>query len=240
MSRKYWFSGLFVFGSIITGRACLWQIQRKNWKEELIDARKNYIDLDPESVSLPLPEKDYNYRPVRIRGRFDHAQEMHMMRNYGSQTGFKIVTPFFTGQNQGFIVIRGWVPPSHKDPKSRKESSLEQEISGVLREGDKAGKLTPENSEALNEWHYIDLEQMARKCGLHNPEAAQLLIQELNWDRNREVYEGEDWPELPVKAVKSDFLYFTIMPYTHTAYATFWFFSSLICTCFAYISLKRF
>lgn len=239
MSRKYFFSGLFVFGSLITGKACIWQIQRKNWKEDLIKTRQAYIDLEPESISFPLPDKDYNYRPVKLKGKFDHKHEMHIMRNYGSLIGYKVLTPFYTEDNKGFIVLRGWVPSRFKDWSSRKDLEAEVEVSGVLREGDKPGKLTPENLENINEWHFIDLKHMADKCGLGNVEARQWLVEEISWSRNREVYEGEDWPELPVKTVKSDLLQFTIMPYTHSAYATFWFLSSFLCSCFAYVCFKR-
>ena len=239
MSRKYWFSGLFVFGSVITGRACLWQLQRKRWKEDLIAARSQYIDRPAEPVALPLGDKDWNYRPVRLRGRFDHHREMLMMRTYEAATGYKIYTPFLVSHGTGIVVCRGWVPSQFKDLKSRTESFDELEISGVLRQGDSPGSATPANLPELGEWHYVSLPAMSQASGLRNPDAGQWLLQELNFERNREMYQGEDFPELPIKSVKSELLNFTIMPYTHATYATFWFLSSLICAFYALTSLRR-
>jgi cytochrome oxidase assembly protein ShyY1 len=239
MSRKYWFSGLFVFGSLITGRACLWQLQRKKWKEDLIQARTQYIEQPAETLEFPLSKKDWNYRPVKLTGRFDHSKEMLMMRTNGLTTGYKILTPFLINEKCGLIVNRGWVPTTFKDQKSRKENSEVLEISGVLKPGDIPGSSTPENLPSLGEWHYVDLPHMAHLCGLSNSEAKEWMLQEINWQRNRELYEGEDLPELPVKAVKSELLAFTIMPYTHATYATFWFLSSMICAFYALVSLRR-
>lgn len=239
MSRKFWFSGLFVFGSVITGKACVWQLQRKQWKEDLIKARSQYIDQPLESVELPLGDKDWNYRPVKLKGRFDHSREMHIMRTYEAATGYKVFTPFLLADGSGLVVCRGWVPSQYKDLKTRKETFEQVEVQGVLRQGDTPGSATPQNLPELGEWHFIDLQHMAQVAGLQNSDASKWMLQELNFDRNREMYEGEDFPELPIKAVKPELLNFTIMPYTHATYATFWFLSSLICAFYALASLRR-
>ena len=240
MSRKVFFSLFFTSGVLICGNAGFWQIRRKKWKENLIETRSKYLDLAPINISLPLPDIDLNFRPVTVKGKFDHSKEMLLLRKYGELSGYRVVTPFFINENNGFLVNRGWIPLENKSLNTRKESYDEAFITGVIREGETPSKYTPTNSPKIGEWYYIELDLMSEFSGIKNPEAKKFLIQEINWDRQREVYDEEEIPELPIKSVKTELMNWYVMPYTHASYAAFWFGTSAICLIFNIIVLKRF
>jgi surfeit locus 1 family protein len=239
MSRKLLISLFFTSGFFICGRAGFWQLKRKEWKENLIRVRSQYIDQEPIQLSLPLADIDLNFRPIKASGRFDHNKEMLFLRKYEDQIGYRVVTPFFIDSRNGFLVNRGWMPESYKDIRSRKETWDVVDITGVLREGETPSSYTPDNSPNLKEWFYMDLHQMAKYAGLSNQEATSYMIQEINWDRQRPVFQEEEIPEIPIRAVKSDLIYWFVMPYTHASYAAFWFATSAICLFFNIRILRK-
>ncbi len=235
MSRKVAFRIFFALGTGFCTSAGIWQLRRKKWKEDLIATRSRYLLEDPIEISLPLPEKDLNFHPVKLKGKFDHNKEMLLLRKYGEATGYRVITPFYVGERQGLMVNRGWVPTSLKDFSSRPEASEEVWITGVIRNGESASKYTPSNSPRLGEWYYIELPLMSKICEMENKEASEVLLQEVNWDREREVYDEEEFREMPVKSVRKDLIYWYVMPYTHASYASFWFGTAAICFYFMLI-----
>jgi surfeit locus 1 family protein len=240
MSRKVFFSLFFTSGTLFCGNAGFWQLRRKKWKEGLIETRSKYMNQEPYEVKLPLPtDEDLIFKPCKMTGKFDHSKEMLILRKYEDQNGYRVVTPFYIQDNAGFLVSRGWVPLSHKDIKSRPEPQGPVTITGVLREGEEASQYTPANSQRLKEWYFIELALMSQYCNLNNPESKNFLMQEMNWVREREIYEEEGLPELPIKTVKSDLLNWYVMPVTHASYATFWFSTSAICLFFNLLVILR-
>ena len=85
----------------------------------------------------------------------------------------------------------------------------------------------------------MELPLMAKVSGLENEEAKEWMIQEINWNRAREVYDEEDYPELPIRSVKNDLMHWYVMPYTHASYSAFWFCTSAICLFFSFYVVKR-
>ena len=236
--KKVIVTGIFGGGALMCLRGGFWQLRRKNWKENLIQERSQHLGKDPESISVPLPtEKEYDYLPVKTKGTFDHSKEMLMLRKYEEMNGYRVITPLFIKGKQGILVNRGWIP---RDMKGKQEyrPQGEVEVEGILKPKEEKSKFVPENSIALDEWYYIDPEVMAEYSGLENPEAKHKVLQEVNFSRNRVVYQEEDFPEVPIRSVKSEFSSFTIMPETHLGYSLFWFSSAAICIAFNILILK--
>jgi cytochrome oxidase assembly protein ShyY1 len=240
MRRKLFFALIFSAGALGCTNAGFWQLRRKRWKESLISSRSQFLDQSPLPVSLPLPPVELSFRPVRLTGHFDHKKEMLLLRRYGERTGYRVITPFFLSPSQGFLVNRGWIPTNFKALSTRNETFEQVEISGVMREGEKASKYMPENSPRLNEWYFVELEMMSKFAGLENEEARKWFVHEVDWEREREVYEEEDYPEMPVRSVKKEMMSWTIMPEGHATYSAFWFMTAGICMAFNVFVLKRY
>ncbi|XP_069787778.1 surfeit locus protein 1 [Narcine bancroftii] len=159
-----------------------WQVQRRKWKLGLIKELSERSHSDP--VPLPLDQvevKKLEYRPVKVRGRFDHSRELYIMprslvdpdkeaREAGrltssGDTGANVVTPFVcTDLGQRILVNRGFVPRRRINPETRKKGQImdEVELVGVVRLSETRKPFMPQNDIEKNCWYYRDLETMAQ------------------------------------------------------------------------------
>ncbi|XP_044766506.1 surfeit locus protein 1 isoform X2 [Coccinella septempunctata] len=162
-----------------------WQVQRKAWKENLIEHLKEKTKSDPVPLSENLDQlNEMEFRPVYARGQFLHEKELHMgprsllirgdaqdqrglMSEYGSTNqGYLIITPFkLEGQNKTILVNRGWVPRNNKNPASRKEGQVEDvvDIVGIVRLQENRPNFMPKNDELKNQWFYSSFVSFDRK-----------------------------------------------------------------------------
>ncbi|CAG9332225.1 unnamed protein product [Blepharisma stoltei] len=231
---------IFGSGTLICAQAGFWQLRRKKWKESLIEERSQHLNDKPYIVSDDFHpwEKDpeyWNFRPIQIKGKFDHSKEMLLLRKYENRNGYKVVTPMTTENNKEILVNRGWIPVDLKPLSKRKEPEGTVEVAGVLRLSEMPSNYMPKNSPEIGEWYYIDIDEMSKYAGLKNP--SNMMIHEINFERSREVYDGEELTEIPLKSVKSELISWFVMPETHMTYAMFWFSSSTICLLFNILAL---
>jgi surfeit locus 1 family protein len=123
-----------------------WQIQRKAWKDELIQTikvRSTAAPLPPEAWSQLQCERSdrvglkrsCDYTAVRLRGTFDHASERHVFASNSRQQGaiggpgYWIFTPFRLSDHQSWTLVnRGFVPQDRKDPATRADAQLAGEV----------------------------------------------------------------------------------------------------------------
>jgi len=133
-----------------------------------------------EPVPFPLDVDDLlslEYRKVKVRGKFDHSQELYVMPRgpvdaparmsaFGSQSqsGANVVTAFtIADQNLRILVNRGWVPRDRIQPASRPEGQVEEEVEfvGVVRKSEPRQQFMPKNDVEHNHWYYKDIEAMS-------------------------------------------------------------------------------
>jgi len=155
----------------------IWQLYRLQWKLALIEQRQERVRQLP--VDLPVDPSqrelaDFEFRPVRVHGEFDHSQEQYMSPRWGVrpgpsgelEAGFHVITPLKRlGLQDRILVNRGWVPTDQRDPRTRTEGQLtgSRSVLGLLRPGEmkKASFFTPENRADQREWHWLDVPRLA-------------------------------------------------------------------------------
>nr|CAD7396913.1 unnamed protein product [Timema poppensis] len=162
-----------------------WQVKRRKWKLELIENLAKRFNAPPQNLPYDLSElNEMEYSSVRVKGRFDHSQELYMgprsllvggdaagqggmfSQSSGSQTGYLVITPFHLADRDLTILVnRGWVPVKMKNPEQRKHGQVEGEVElvGLVRLNETRPTFTPKNS--ANTLMYRDLEQMAEMVG---------------------------------------------------------------------------
>lgn len=132
----------------------------------------------------PLELRNLEYRPVKVRGHFDHSKELYLMprtmvdpareaRDAGrlsstAESGAHVVTPFHcTDLGITILVNRGFVPRKKVNPETRLKGQVEGEVDlvGMVRLTETRKPFVPENNPERNHWHYRDLEAMARLTG---------------------------------------------------------------------------
>lgn len=188
-----------------------WQVDRLTWKRALILEAETNLAAAP--VALPAAietPKDWEYRRVRVEGRFLHEKEMYLTsRTRNGKVGFGVVTPFLRKEGGALLVHRGWVPMDRKDPATRPEGLPEGPlaIEGVLHADKPKGWLTPPNEPGKNLWFHVDVPAMAAFAGV--APAPDFLITALP-GKNPDFYPLADPPRIE-------------LPNDHLSYAIVWY-----------------
>ncbi|KAM8802448.1 surfeit locus protein 1 isoform 2-T2 [Rhynchonycteris naso] len=159
-----------------------WQVQRRKWKLKLIADLESRVTAEPIPLPAdPMELRNLEYRPVQVRGHFDHSKELYMMprtmvdpaREAGQlsssvRSGAYVVTPFHC-TDLGIIILvnRGFVPRKKVNPNTRQKGQIEGEVDlvGTVRLTETRKPFVPENNPERNHWHYRDLEAMAKFAG---------------------------------------------------------------------------
>ncbi|XP_015120257.1 surfeit locus protein 1 [Diachasma alloeum] len=160
-----------------------WQVQRRQWKLQLLKDLYEKVSSEP----IPFPEDPQElakmeYRPVRVKGEFLYDKEIRMgpkslimdgmavgeksgglMSTTGS-TGYWIVTPFkLYDRDLTILINRGWV-------KARKGKIPERELghvpgvvelTGIVRLNEERPVFMPKNTPNAGLFVYRDVYSMA-------------------------------------------------------------------------------
>ncbi|XP_041530371.1 surfeit locus protein 1 isoform X3 [Microtus oregoni] len=127
-----------------------WQVQRRKWKLKLIAELESRIMAEPIPLPAdPMELKNLEYRPVKVRGHFDHSKELYMMprtkvdpareaRDAGRisssmESGAYVVTPFHCSDlGVTILVNRGFVPKKKVNPETRQKGQRVQSLEDPL------------------------------------------------------------------------------------------------------------
>uniref|UniRef100_A0A8C7NHL0 SURF1-like protein n=1 Tax=Oncorhynchus mykiss TaxID=8022 RepID=A0A8C7NHL0_ONCMY len=162
-----------------------WQVKRREWKIKLIAELRSLTSVEPIPLPIdPLELNNLEYRRVKVRGHYDHSQEMYILprspvdpekeaREAGQlsssgDTGANVVTPFYCSDlGITILVNRGYVPRKKIKPETRMKGQVDDEVDlvGVVRLTEIRKPFVPQNDVDRNRWHYRDLETMARVTG---------------------------------------------------------------------------
>ncbi|KAL4067381.1 SURF1 family-domain-containing protein [Scleroderma yunnanense] len=159
---------LLGFIPIFTFALGTWQLQRLQWKINLIDELEEKLERDP----IHLPKRinvsvipDFVYRRVLLRGRWDHGHAMLLgPRVRDGVHGYHIVTPLVRSEGSTVLVDRGFVSKDFAQNYDHSEDG-EVEVQGMLRTSHIRNTFTPDNEPAEGKWYWADLDAMANYAG---------------------------------------------------------------------------
>jgi len=161
-----WPTALSVAGLAVLIGLGTWQLQRKQWKDQLIARIAARITASPVPLSQAqqtwLAGGDIDYLHVAARGRFHHDKERYLYAPAKSGLGWHVYTPLESASSQVVWVNRGFVPDERKDPASRRDGQLpgEVEVTGLVRVPHGTGLFTPANDVVRNLWYWPDAPAM--------------------------------------------------------------------------------
>ena len=146
-----------------------WQIERKSWKEALIETLTRRVAAAP--VALPpkeqwarqKPEND-EFRRVAFHAEFLQTQEAYVytagsaLRPDISGPGYWIFTPARLANGGLVVVNRGFVPQDRLDTHTRGEGQILDavDVVGALRWPEPRGWFAPNADPARNMWYVRD------------------------------------------------------------------------------------
>jgi surfeit locus 1 family protein len=173
----------------------VWQLQRLEWKNNLIAEME--ARMDPPAMALPDPLPDtldtVRFRRVELTGRFLHDRELYRKAQPLKNTrGAYVLTPLTLTDGRQILVNRGWVPLTKLDPAERPDSQPAGEITidAIVRRGgwDGFAWLRPANDPAGNTWLWMDLPRMTQVAGLSRP------VTRVYVDAVKGATPGSQWP----------------------------------------------
>lgn len=156
-----------------------WQLDRLEWKEDLIADLEARREATPMALDAALESPGENeYRSVTLEGDYRHEGEIYWLaRTYESQSGYHILTPLRLDDGREILVDRGWMPgtdPEANAGEAKRPQGVQERV-GVLRQGGWGGPgwlsdfLRPENRPEANEWLWPDLPAMAGAANMESP-----------------------------------------------------------------------
>lgn len=150
----------------------IWQLERLEWKTNLIAERRAAMQAAPVPLPKTLDEaRGLEFRPVIAEGVFINDKEIFLgaAAPGGGSPGFQIVTPLRLADGRIVFVNRGFVPSALKNPEKRVAGQLAGpvRVTGLLRlPHGRPGWLVPDNRPDLNYWFWVDPPAMEKATGL--------------------------------------------------------------------------
>jgi surfeit locus 1 family protein len=132
-----------------------WQVQRLQWKEELIAEIVARRAAEPLAALPMTVDPALEFRRVALSGRLLHDKEIRLQsRTRGGSSGVELVTPLVLDDGTVVLVNRGWVPAAKAEPAARPETrgGGEARIEGLVRLGERLGWATPVNKPDQGLW----------------------------------------------------------------------------------------
>ena len=149
-----------------------WQLERLEWKTNLIAERRAAVQSAPVPVpTTPEEASRLEFHPVVAEGVFLNDKEIYLgaASPAGGQPGLQVLTPLRLADDRIVFVNRGFVRSELKDPAKRAAGQLAGpvRVTGLLRlPKGRPGWLVPDNRPDLNYWFWVDLPAMAEATGL--------------------------------------------------------------------------
>ncbi len=163
-----WPGLLTLFGLVGLIGLGLWQLQRLEWKEDLIvrvEARSTAAPITlAEAIGLVRQGADPSYYRVQVEGRFHHGKERYLYALSGREPGWNVITPLETASGEMVLVERGFVPGSLQDPATRRPGQIEEivTVTGLVRAAQEQGAFAPDTDLEAKRWFWRDLPGMRR------------------------------------------------------------------------------
>ncbi|EIW87059.1 mitochondrial protein required for respiration [Coniophora puteana RWD-64-598 SS2] len=145
-----------------------WQVQRLQWKINLIDELEEKLHREP--ILLPRHVNlsavpDFIYRRVLLKGKWDHKHSLLLgPRVREGAHGHHVVTPLVRSDGSTILVDRGFITNEHADDYVRGEDA-EVEVVGMLRTSHVRNRFTPDNDPQGGHWYWADVDAMANYAG---------------------------------------------------------------------------
>lgn len=168
-------AGTALLCAVLLAALGIWQVQRLQWKLDLI-ARVN-ARVNAEPVAAPGPSgwnaispASHEYLRVRLQGRFLHDKEAPVQAVTDLDGGYWVITPLVTDDGFTVLVNRGFVPPQFRDPATRADSAKKGEtaVAGLLRISEPGGGFLRQNDSQHDRWFSRDVAAIAAARGLQN------------------------------------------------------------------------
>ncbi len=210
MKLPFFATILTVLGILVLCALGTWQLQRLEWKQDLLAALERELQVQANQVEIDVAAlpADLIFKRGYVEGRFLQDQLIYVgPRALDGKHGYHVVTPLETRDKKTILVNRGWIPLGLK---AHIEEFGEEKVrvSGMMRPPPKGNFMTPDNIPKQDIWYTIDVVQFQNTKNL-TLDTPYILYAEL------EVVKNTDYPKYVAAEVQ--------LNNNHMQYAFFWF-----------------
>ena len=185
-----------------------WQINRLEWKTNVLTEIERKLSADPIELPDTVEKSEDQYRSIRMEGKF-LEKELHVLTSIKFKgPGYRIIAPFLGNDGRVVMVDRGFVKESEKSKSRSLESTS---IIANLLWPDEIDSFTPQPNLGLNIWFARELDKMAQEL---NSEPILLVL------RETEVLKGPEPQPIGIN-----------IPNNHLGYAVTWFALAFVWFC---------
>lgn len=167
-AKRLLLPALCVLGVLLFTALGIWQVERRNWKLDLIariDERIHAPAVAPPGANswASLPPKSVEYRRVATTGTFRHDKETLVDALTERGPGWWVVTPLQTEAGT-ILVNRGFVPPERAARRTRAAGEIggALRVEGLLRLSEPGGRVLRPNRPSEDRWYSRDVAAIAR------------------------------------------------------------------------------
>jgi surfeit locus 1 family protein len=164
----FWPTVLAVLATLFLIGLGTWQLERKAWKETLIQRIEQRSKAEPivldAAATLFQSGEDLEYTRVRARGRLLIERSQLLFHAQGTTAGYHVYTPLETPSGTILMVNRGFVPETElrQLDTAPTERSRVVDLVGHLRRAGQKGTFDGQNDPVKNRWYWRDLDGMLR------------------------------------------------------------------------------
>ncbi len=142
-----------------------WQLERLEWKKNLIQEFNNLAKEKP--LSLSMGKMKYRnideFTKIITKGTVDRSKKIFFpAKTYNGKNGFFIASLLIDNHNNQYLIDEGWFEYSKLDYFKKNSDIIFTEIIGYLRYPTEKKMFTPKNSPSTNEWYYYDLKEIQK------------------------------------------------------------------------------
>ncbi|MDA9749202.1 SURF1 family protein [Pelagibacteraceae bacterium] len=142
-----------------------WQLQRLEWKENLIKEFNNLLEQKP--LSLSMGKMKYRnmdeFTKIITKGTVDRSKKIFFpAKTHNGKNGFFIASLLTDNHNNQYLIDEGWFEYNKFEYFKSNNQIISSEIIGYLRYPTEKKMFTPKNSPETNEWYYYDLEEIQK------------------------------------------------------------------------------
>jgi len=258
--KKNWV-GIVFFSSLCVGTSCLgvWQLQRYDWKVNLIETLKKRsqepaIDFtDKNSNNLIDDVEEYRSRRIKISGVFDHDNEIQVglraapaglfgpaaQGMASNPQGYYIVTPLLLDDGNIVFVNRGWVP---KNMKTWERPTGKVSLEALVSDTEPGSSFSPPNDMKNRKFIWLEKSALLKSLGssaVISPAAVEHFLQQPNFVIADEINETTNKTQGPFPKLPSIINQHYAQPITHLMYAVTWFSLTTIGGYMTYLRFRR-
>ncbi len=170
-AKRVWLAGLCLFLTVVFLGLGVWQVQRLQWKLDLI----SQVETRASAAPVPTPAPDdaaqvgQAYQAVRAEGVFDHGAETLVQAVTAIGPGYWVVTPLRTERGFTVLVNRGFVRADSSAARDWSRPEGRQTVTGLLRLTEPKGGFLRANDPAGDRWRSRDVAAIAAKRDVSGP-----------------------------------------------------------------------